>query len=573
MAQPDHPEDTQAALVPVPSRPNFLLLEAVALTKVLLNSATTPSHDLDSADREASSPLTSPIPATAELEDPDELFRAFVYKLAHVCDNIKGDHGMTITSFTILRSERPETRDTIAHYWFASNRRTRPQLDETRAYVVALLRKVQLVKGTVNAYRSNILRDIIHFNQDRLTWYLGELKRCIEQCHNQENNLFESESNLVRLGLGRIRESIEFPKYSIVSEDNNSGFVYGYERLMRRLTQLENSKAGQLIAQHVRGLPQLDRPSDKCWHDFQHAMSRILAYPKSLQCILKARDMWPALFANFQVFYVDSSRPLVGKTWREKSLTAAGIVGRMTRRQSDIVRNREYVEQLQLFDLDRRIEEEFTKSGFRPIVHSEVLLLNFLEFTGEGISADRFFEGGRARMYIGTSKPLCRLCKYYFEEHSSSVGHRPTHNNLYMSWRLPDVLKSQGQPPKDAREKMLERMLKRVRADGLKLIKDKIPASVKQNDSNTFSANFSLRDDFSTLAGDDIDDIISMLGGATLQDDASGDDGDNYHYTSTESGLGGYNFGERKAVSQGANPSSLLPRSFVLSQSSLTSGN
>ncbi|KAH7038173.1 uncharacterized protein B0I36DRAFT_359766 [Microdochium trichocladiopsis] len=503
------PRGTQNDPVPMTVPLTYKFYEPVVLLKALNDDA-----------RRNASPGSTPSSSSSselDLEDADNLFQAFVYKLAHVCDSDKGRSGATITSFMVLRSELPESRDDIVHYYFASNYRNIPKLKETRAYVHALLRKIGLAPEDADPYRSNMLRDIICFNQGRLRYYLTPLSRNVEECQQRLEDLFGADSAMADTGLARILTALRQLQLEDTNMARDAGFAFGCERVMRRLTRFERSPAGQAVAEHVREIHGAEQSSEDCWHQLQHAMSRILAYPKSLACMLKARRRWPVLFNRYRVFYIPSSKfqdPLNG---RPTSFSAEGIVGRLTRRVSDIEKFREYVKDLQIFDLDARIKAEFVDGALRPLVHSEVLLLNFLEFSDGGVTEDRFFQGSAERMYIGSSKPLCRLCKYYFEAHPAGVGHRTTHGNLYKNWRFPDVLVSHGQRARDGRIDMLDKVLKRIRADAFRLIMDRIDPSGKHNDSNTFSANVSLRDDLSTVLDfDDMDEITSILDGASL---------------------------------------------------------
>jgi len=469
-----------------------------------------------------------------DLDDPANLFRAFVYKLAHVCDSVKGKLGTTITSFMVLRSERTETADDIVHYYFASNRRSERELEITRAYIHALLRKVNLAPEDADPYKSNMLRDIIAFNRQRLLFYLNRLKDSTIKCQLQIQDLFPADALNAGADLGRIMRVLNTSHLWADTQSVDATFAYSYERLMRRLTTFEMSTTGKGVAEHVREYYSEIPLDENCWYQFQHVMSRILAYPKSLACMLKTRQKWPVLFEQFYVFAVPSSQLQNSIIGRKKSYTAKDIVGRMTRRATDITAFRDYVQELQMFDLDSRIVATFSDKDFKPIVHSEVLLLNFLEFSDGGISPARFWGGLKERMYIGSSKPLCRLCKYYFEEHASGVGHRVSHDNLYKHWRFPDVLVSQGRSAIIRREQMLDKVLKRIRADAFQLIRNRVGPRGSYNDSNTWSANVTLRDNLSTVAGSDIDEITSMIGGASLNDDyETGDtlDAGNYSFS------------------------------------------
>lgn len=243
-------------------------------------------------------------------------------------------------------------------------------------------------------------------------------------------------------------------------------------------------------------------------------MNRLLAYPQSVEFFMLAKTTWPELFENPHVFYIPSSQPMAKPT-RQKSQSAESIVGRMTRKERDIEIFRNFVRELELFDLGARIEVEYKKANFRPIVHSEILLLDWLQKSG-GAASRRAFQGWK---YIGSSKPTCKLCHYYFEELKSGVGHRSSHGNLYVSWRVPDVIKSQGQEGEEQRQIMVARMIARIRKDAFNLVRKRVQPTHRAHDSVTSSARLTLQ-----LASD-FDDSASLSGSIELSDDSDEDVG------------------------------------------------
>jgi len=257
-------------------------------------------------------------------------------------------------------------------------------------------------------------------------------------------------------------------------------------------------------------------PNTICWSNLLHTINRILAYPKSVHFMMLAKQRWPQLFRKPRVSFVPSSER-IRKPVRNKSLTADGIVGRMTRKEKQIKIFRDFVLSLQAYDLDHRIKAEYGRDSFKPHVHSEVLLLNWLEYHG-GIDPARFFNGW---MYIGGSKPMCKLCYYYFEEHKSGVEHRPCHGNLYPSWRIPDVLQSQGPAAVDARQIMVDRVLQRVRKDAFDVVRKKVMPTYKDDDSNTFSASVEIEERWTLESSAmDIDDTTTLVDQLSFADDA-----------------------------------------------------
>jgi hypothetical protein len=72
----------------------------------------------------------------------------------------------------------------------------------------------------------------------------------------------------------------------------------------------------------------------------------------------------------------------------------------------------------------------------------------------------REFEFGA---YIGGSKPTCKLCSMYFAAHPDGVEARPSHDNVYYKWRVPDVFESDPESVLTERTAVLEAMVKGLR--------------------------------------------------------------------------------------------------------------
>lgn len=123
-----------------------------------------------------------------DARDPEQLFRAFVYKLAHLCDYMK--RGSTVTSFVILQGVR-------VLYKFAANQQKAGELETTRQYVESLLTKVdQLVSASSGRLqlRAKIHREVLIFNKPRITLYLKQLQAQVEDCRTICNNTQSEDS-------------------------------------------------------------------------------------------------------------------------------------------------------------------------------------------------------------------------------------------------------------------------------------------------------------------------------------------------------------------------------------------
>lgn len=81
-------------------------------------------------------------------------------------------------------------------------------------------------------------------------------------------------------------------------------------------------------------------------------------------------------------------------------------------------------------ELDRVLSKDLCKGKTR--VHAELLVLDHFEQTGGRFLNER-------DRYIGCSKPACYLCHLFISCHPGGYASPPSHQKLYLNWRLPDV--------------------------------------------------------------------------------------------------------------------------------------
>ncbi|KAK6855341.1 hypothetical protein PG995_008873 [Apiospora arundinis] len=433
------------------------------------------------------------------IDGTPEDYTSYIYKLAHVCDNKKG--GTTVTSFMALRGD--DGADSLS----TASQRQSP------------------AHGQSTAQRQSphdvLLRDVLQFNTPRLVPYMRNLNSRLQECLDRCANSSAEDETLIADFIKRIQSALKHDPTTLRAHDRKL-VVELSESVIRELNMVHGSPASISITERAREGRMPGYRSQECWSDLQHTMSRIRAYSQSIVYFLDAQRKWPSLFEEFKVSFIPSSAPASPVT-RPKSATAEGIVGRMTNEPIEMEIFKNYVRTLQDFNLDERIQANYRK---QPIVHSEVLLLDWLSKTG-AVDPRRFFNDW---MYIGASKPTCRLCHYYFESYNTVVERRPSHNNIYNNWRVPDPLSSQGIEAIKARDDMMGRVLERIRRDAFALVMQRVPSSVKKsvaplpprmitnapfsspilscnmvveastdmalrNDSNTFSAPKTFRDD------------------------------------------------------------------------------
>lgn len=161
-------------------------------------------------------------------------------------------------------------------------------------------------------------------------------------------------------------------------------------------------------------------------------------------------------------------------------------------------------EQLQDLDLDGTILKECNSGVHTHMVHAEVLVLDYvLNHLRDNVDVG-FWHSWR---YVGSSKPTCRLCNYYFEEHPEKVQARESHGNLYPHWRAPDVFDNKAM---DETERLLNAMNKKIRADATRSLESQVLQG-RKHDSNSFSAQPWRRDQKT-----DPSDLTSRMGSLSI---------------------------------------------------------
>ena len=252
--------------------------------------------------------------------------------------------------------------------------------------------------------------------------------------------------------------------------------------------------------------------NSESWRELKHCVSRILAYEEAMKSLFKARVEWPELFDNFKACQIPSSKPesrLLGRT----SHSATSIIGRMTSDPAIMSTFHEYAQDMRKFELDERLREECTKSGFKPFIHSEVLVQDWISRLGQKQQL-RFFNNWK---YIGSSKPPCRMCKYYFEACGSDIVMRASHENIYPNWKLPDAHGPGGSVAARRWQKSLNKMMEKIREDAFKIMVEKCSAG-KTHDSNTYEFGSRSSSTYSQPPGS------SVRAESLVADDGSGSD-------------------------------------------------
>ncbi|KAK1450668.1 hypothetical protein CCUS01_02124 [Colletotrichum cuscutae] len=386
-------------------------------------------------------------------------------------------------------------------YAFASNQRSPKEIKEAEAFLLNLFEYLSntsasssvLMEEATSKSATYVLEKILAFNHERVQCYriglVQGLTQCIKDCNRR----------------GSVHEK--------TSQDD--------EALVRAAADLRQS----LIYHSIVDRGKLGRFDESPhWAELQHFIGRLVSYLRATQTIFVARRRHPELFDidSIKIKFIPSSRPLpnpmnafqagLDPLQRQTVRSAHDLIPRMTGDAEMIETYSQYADELQVCKLDELIATQCCKSnprGFRPIVHSEVLLLDWLRKQfAEDMHSIPFYEGNK---YIGCSKPTCRLCEYYFAAHSSGVRVRSPHRNVYRNWAVPDAL-VEGETSR-YKDKMIDAVLVKVREDALTALREKVCVR-KRFDSNTYSSMPTCQ----SLTGISVtlDDLSSRIGGLSI---------------------------------------------------------
>ncbi|KAH7233901.1 uncharacterized protein BKA55DRAFT_144960 [Fusarium redolens] len=164
-----------------------------------------------------------------------------------------------------------------------------------------------------------------------------------------------------------------------------------------------------------------------------------------------------------------------------KPWTADQIMSKMSSDESLLGRFATQLGSLSVHDIDAKVSELW-RSAPKPTVHAEVLVHDWLENTEGGIRPERFFNRWK---FIGSSKPPCKLCSYFFDEYPTDVQVRPSHQNAYFAWRMPDVYEYQGEESSHKRMLVMDSIKTRIRSDVVRVLSEKL-ADGRPHDSSAY---------------------------------------------------------------------------------------
>ncbi|KAK3295261.1 uncharacterized protein B0H64DRAFT_474260 [Chaetomium fimeti] len=414
-------------------------------------------------------------------QSPEERFKTLVNKLAHICDYEPG--GNTVSALAVI------IQNGRLCYVLASNHRGTGAMRNARAGLQAVLDilKASVEKRTDDSdevMAKRLMREILIWNNVRVRAYLTslekELKNCVGKCDTTEQGKSAKEE-LERLAafLPDVRDGQKSDAY--------------IEATMKCITEIQTSRKTRLPTwRYIEAAAVADDAMAKggCWSALQHSAGRLLAYQYAVQTLVHASHLWAEtdLFRDFDIETVRSSDSYPATALKFNRETVEDILNRTPNAgKAQKKAYRQHAAELQVYELNAKLEQQLADKR-EPIVHAEMLLHHWLSRTEGGTQPHRFFRGWQ---YIGTSKPICQLCKEYFAVISTPVLFRSGHPNTYLNWRLPDIYVENNDPVAVDHAKVewnntLVEMQKRIYTALVRVLQDKVSGK-KPNDSNTYT--------------------------------------------------------------------------------------
>ncbi|KAK4148956.1 hypothetical protein C8A00DRAFT_38459 [Chaetomidium leptoderma] len=413
---------------------------------------------------------------------PADVFKTFVNKLGHICDNAKG--GKKVTAFAILQL------GTI-QYYFTSNQRDEEDYRRTSSYITSILNTLDQMRDDETLSRNasdgrlpRLLRMIIRFNQSRIKGYICRMREELDFCINFVRGDRSNEGQAVLQSLEYLKPLLEFS--GDACNTNTNEFVDGSQKVIQAISLIYEPFFKEFL--RLRTQNNMDRNAP--WVVVSHSIGRLLSYYYAVNILIAAHRTWPQLFVDFEVHWVPSTAPREPSIPRR--LDAAKILGKMSSDEDTISKYRDYAVVLEQsgITLNAKITEAVRHNNFLPFVHAEVNLLDYIlrlqkSLREQGNEIPTFFLNDR---YIGCSKPTCRLCELYFDHHPSGVVVRQGHRNMYSEWRAPDVFAADCDTAARERKITLERMIPIIRDEAFLNLREKFATS-RPNDSHDTPSN------------------------------------------------------------------------------------
>uniref|UniRef100_A0A8H7K4L2 Uncharacterized protein n=1 Tax=Bionectria ochroleuca TaxID=29856 RepID=A0A8H7K4L2_BIOOC len=306
-----------------------------------------------------------------------------------------------------------------------------------------------------------ILWRFVEFGFRRVDGYFKTLSRTLDECIHECESANES---TITKQLYELKSRVEFPREMTDSVRNK--ILNDCETFIKAIEASKNSSLGGEIDRRAR---QDDHDQAYKWCELRHCLGRLYSYRQAADAIVEATTKWPELFKSFKVEYIPSAKQKKAVSPMSGKLTD---VLHYAFPEYDLEEFQPDIAELQKYGLELEIDKQKFERNSKTSIHAEVHMHDYLSRVRK-VKASDFWDG---TMFIATSKPVCQLCHFYFQNDDNEFSVQPPHMNLYPMWRVPD----------DASEEVLEDLIDRMQVNTIKLITEKHPY-YKRYDSRTDS--------------------------------------------------------------------------------------
>ncbi|KAI9751976.1 MAG: hypothetical protein M4579_005812 [Chaenotheca gracillima] len=374
---------------------------------------------------------------------PRKTQRSFLDGIAYMCAYQKSPDHVTAVAL--------EKTPQHIKVWLAANRQVEQGVVQFLEVVLAQVQHIAVHDTGAerqSAFDNAIYQttsDVIAFNAPRIGVYYQDVSKLLNPCLDimiVELKKREVHSDKNTLALVRLTTWLGenfFTRSTPGGED--------LDRLVRKCHSLRRSLSFEPLKDFT-GQGQTRRD------DFQQLYDLLLKLGKHVTVTRHVLEAAVQLSQDFA--YGFEITPILSSQYRKIPLrNQDGTIEKIIGRMSSV---KEFQEQFlsklesiwNVDEISMRLQE---KRARKTRVHAELLLVDYLDQNN-----CRFLDGDK---YIGCSKPACYLCHAYIENHPGRYVVPPSHQKLYVGWRLPDVYATAPR----SQEQILRKLTIKVRDD------------------------------------------------------------------------------------------------------------
>ncbi|KAG7121941.1 hypothetical protein HYQ44_002839 [Verticillium longisporum] len=315
------------------------------------------------------------------------------------------------------------------------------------------------------------------FGFPKVEYYIKRVAALIEECIELSRQHNGHSQSVVLQQLKQVHDRAKFSHDMLAGENARNKFLRDCETLIKAIHAMRESSFSMTMDERTHDS---NTGISRAWCELRHYFGRLHSYRQAAECIYKASKDWPEMFNGITVNFIPSDRP--PKLSLPKPHPESDQAIQVAFPDMNMDEYRDHLETLREFGLDENVLKELPQKSMKLVMHCEVLLHSFLVRNGT-VEADEYWNDS---MFMGTSKPPCRLCHYYFSDTDNDFQVQPSHMNAYPKWRLPDLYECQGSDAAKLREELLDEIMEKMQHDTLSIVKQKLPQG-KRNDSRTDS--------------------------------------------------------------------------------------